>query len=148
MALENQANSPGITTLTYLWAEKGSFNLGKFYENFSLTSQNSASCSGTPVRQKSEVRKSMRRMMEFSWPRRPAASLVTAMQVSQSTSLAWGEEKGGQKPRSTEQSSGERKYGKSALARSGKWCSVNLRRETLTLSPLEGVTFSSLNLVA
>ena len=60
------------------------------------------------MRQKSEVRKSMMRMMEFSWPRIPAASLVTAMQVSQSTSLkeAVGS---GQKPRSVVQRSGERK---------------------------------------
>ena len=84
-----------------------------------LTSQKSASLSGTPLRQKSEVRKSMMSMTEFSWPSRPAASLVMAVQVSQSTSPALEEEEG-QKPRSSEQSSVDRKYGKRALARSGK----------------------------
>ena len=88
----------------------------KFY--MKLTSQKSASLSGTPLRQKSEVRKSMMSMTEFSWPSRPAASLVMAVQVSQSTSPALEEE--GQKPRSSEQSSVDRKYGKRALARSGK----------------------------
>ena len=70
--------------------------------------------------------------MESSWPKRPPTSLVTSSHVWQSTTRLEVELLG-QYPNCSEQSSGARKYGKRAWARSGKWCSVNLKTKRLLI---------------